>query len=467
MSAEWHYSNGGQQRFGPVPEDQLRALIAQGRVRSEHLVWKNGLASWTRVDASQLRAALPRGGVPTSQAQASQPHARSSNRPWIGIAIAAAVLVAISITAAIVIPLLARKPAPQAASQVPTQPVGAPMSSNSSAAPRQAPVSLSNGASTAGAGVLRIEKRSIVDKNDKLDIDVTYPHTGIAAIDDEIEAWARGEVENIRKAHADPDSPKGSGWSLGIGYTVERNDEKLVAFVFGESSYTGGAHGGSRDITFNYLMPDGYRVDIPHILDAKGLALVSALAIADLKRQSHANDDSLPDEMIENGAGPEWKNFATFTWLPDELHVFFAPYQVGPYASGPQEVHIPLAKLQGLIRADWRAPPPQQVQASLQASPQNPTSQPTANPSPSFDCTKAATFIEKEICRDPTLAKLDSALSRNWTAMNAANIGSAKRDLLVTEKIWLSSRDQCVDNACLRTAYRKRIDAICDYPVLV
>ena len=168
--------------------------------------------------------------------------------------------------------------------------------------------------------------------------------------------------------------------------------------------------------------------------------------------------------MIEDGAGPKWQNFSAFTWLPGELHVFFAPYQVGPYSAGQQEVRIPLAKLQGLIRPDWRAPPPQQAQASPSAQP---ISQSAASPLPSFDCTKAATFIEKEICRDPALAKLDAALSQNWTAMNAANIGSsAKHDLLVTQRVWLSSRDQCTDNTCLRAAYRKRIDAICDYPVI-
>lgn len=476
MSAQWYYSNDRHQQSGPVPEDQLRALIAQGRVRPEHLIWKDGLASWARVDASELRAYLPRVDASAPKAQTSQPQPRKSNRPWIGIAIGVTVLIVLAIMAAIVLPLLAHKPTLQATGPAPAQPVSAPdspsfESSNTSPAPQVVPNQISNKAASADIGALKIEKRSIIDKNDKLDINVNYPHTGIASIDNEIETWARGEIENIRKEQVGSAVANGSGWSLEIGYTVERNDEKIVAFNLGESSYTGGAHGYTRATTFNYLMPDGHRVELPDILDTKALAIVSTLAIADLKRQSHENDDSLSDDMIESGAGPDWKNFSAFIWLPTELHIYFAPYQVGPYSAGPQEVHIPLTKLQGLIRADWRAPLPPTSQASQPAPSQPMLSQaaqpqPVASPSPSFDCTKATTFIEKEVCRDPVLAGLDAALSKDWKIVYEANVGDAKQDLLVAQRAWLAERNQCTDNTCLRAVYRKRIGAICAHTVI-
>lgn len=469
MSAQWYYSNDGQQQSGPVPEDQLRALIAQGRVKPEHLIWKDGLASWTRVDASELRAALPRSGAsaPQPKASPSQPHKSSS--PWIGIAIAVAALVVLAIAAIMAIPKLVRKSTPQIAVQASSQAAveapspSAPAALISPQVPNQASGQTSGGMSVASTSGLKIEKRSIVDKSDKLDIRVDYPHTGIATIDNEIEAWARGEIEKTRKEYSDPDALHGSGWNLGINYIVERNDNILIAFVMDEASYTGGAHGFAHDVTFNYLMPDGHRVDLPDILDSKGLAVVSALAIADLKHQSQANDYGLPDDMIQAGAGPDWKNFRAFTVLPTELHLYFAPYQVGPYVSGPQEVHIPISKLQGLIRSDWRTP--REAPATQLASSPAASSQSSASESPSFDCTKAGTFVEKEICGDPVLAKLDAALSKNWSAMNAANIGDAKRDLLLTQRAWMTERNQCADSACLQAVYRKRIDAICAYPV--
>ena len=51
--------------------------------------------------------------------------------------------------------------------------------------------------------------------------------------------------------------------------------------------------------------------------------------------------------------------------------------------------------------------------------------------------------------------------------MLAANIGSgAKKDLKATQKKWLQERNRCQSNQCLADSYKKRIDEICDYPVI-
>jgi uncharacterized protein len=34
------------------------------------------------------------------------------------------------------------------------------------------------------------------------------------------------------------------------------------------------------------------------------------------------------------------------------------------------------------------------------------------------------------------------------------------------QKAWLGARNKCTDYACIEQAYRKRIDAICEVPVL-
>jgi uncharacterized protein len=85
----------------------------------------------------------------------------------------------------------------------------------------------------------------------------------------------------------------------------------------------------------------------------------------------------------------------------------------------------------------------------------------------SFDCTKAATFVEKEICNDPILGKLDDALGANYKQMLSSNIGSgAAKDLKATQKAWLTIRNKCSTKQCVVDAYRKRVDDICDYPVI-
>lgn len=86
---------------------------------------------------------------------------------------------------------------------------------------------------------------------------------------------------------------------------------------------------------------------------------------------------------------------------------------------------------------------------------------------PSFDCAKASTMAEKAICTDPLLGKLDGALAENYKFMLASNIDDwAKSDLKAKQRIWLAERNKCTENQCLVSSYRKRMDEICEYPVL-
>lgn len=90
-----------------------------------------------------------------------------------------------------------------------------------------------------------------------------------------------------------------------------------------------------------------------------------------------------------------------------------------------------------------------------------------ANLKPSFDCAKAATAVEKMICSDALIGKLDGALASNYKTMIAADIGAdAIEALKSTQKEWMASRNNCADNQCLINAYKARIDEVCEYPVL-
>lgn len=86
---------------------------------------------------------------------------------------------------------------------------------------------------------------------------------------------------------------------------------------------------------------------------------------------------------------------------------------------------------------------------------------------PSFDCGKASTFVEKSICSVNVLGNLDGAMAENYKYMKASDIGDgAKSDLTSTQKQWMLERNKCTSIECVETAYRKRIDEICEYPVI-
>lgn len=57
----WFYASEGQQQ-GPYPETQFRGLIAQGIVRSDTLVWTDGMAGWQK--AAEVPGLMPGSGTP-------------------------------------------------------------------------------------------------------------------------------------------------------------------------------------------------------------------------------------------------------------------------------------------------------------------------------------------------------------------------------------------------------------------
>ena len=69
-SRSWFYAANGQQQ-GPFPEEQFRDLIARGTVRSDTLVWSDGMAGWQKAAEIPGLMSMPPG--PPSFAQAGGP----------------------------------------------------------------------------------------------------------------------------------------------------------------------------------------------------------------------------------------------------------------------------------------------------------------------------------------------------------------------------------------------------------
>jgi len=75
---------------------------------------------------------------------------------------------------------------------------------------------------------------------------------------------------------------------------------------------------------------------------------------------------------------------------------------------------------------------------------------------PSFDCAKATTTIEKMICADAELSRLDLELGRLYEI--ALKQAPKPERLLKQQRTWLKERDRCADVAGLRLTYQDRID---------
>jgi len=71
VAAEWYYAKG-QQKVGPLTNEQLRQLAASGQLRPTDMVWKQGMAKWT--PAGQVKGLFH--AAPGATGTASPPHAK-------------------------------------------------------------------------------------------------------------------------------------------------------------------------------------------------------------------------------------------------------------------------------------------------------------------------------------------------------------------------------------------------------
>lgn len=66
MEKNWYYSADGQDKKGPLPESELKQLLAGGQVPAGTLVWSEGMANWA--PASSIASLLQSVATPADKA---------------------------------------------------------------------------------------------------------------------------------------------------------------------------------------------------------------------------------------------------------------------------------------------------------------------------------------------------------------------------------------------------------------
>ncbi|WP_156966190.1 lysozyme inhibitor LprI family protein [Paraburkholderia bannensis] len=75
----------------------------------------------------------------------------------------------------------------------------------------------------------------------------------------------------------------------------------------------------------------------------------------------------------------------------------------------------------------------------------------------SFDCSKAVSATDRQICASPELQKLDEQISVLFRQHTAGSDADAWR---TDQRAWLRKRDQCSDTSCLQGAYHERVTVL-------
>jgi uncharacterized protein YecT (DUF1311 family) len=286
-----------------------------------------------------------------------------------------------------------------------------------------------------------VTDKATVRKSKLLEVAVHYPVTGRPAIDKLLAGYAQARMAEVTAEDAASDP--GHTYSVHLAYRVTRNDDKFFAVFFTGDEYMGGAHPNPFEESFVFLMPDGARVFLPELVDgARGMSSLSTLAIADLTKRFLAKpDDAMTTaDWIKTGTTPAQLAQIAFEWNPDALVLHFGAYAVAPYAAGRQEVRLPMTAIAGIVRPDPRAP------------------------APSFACAKAASAIEKAVCTDAALARLDRQVAEAYARKRDTDFNpKARLATLKEQRAWLKARDQgCAkaDAVCLSKSYQSRMTAL-------
>jgi|SRR5687767_112651 len=210
--------------------------------------------------------------------------------------------------------------------------------------------------------------RSVKENNKKLmyEIDAQYPQfTGgnnpnLEKFNQLARVFVVKRVADFKKDMApeegDEPRPEGSmGSDLGIGYTINLAQDDLISVQFDVGSYyQGAAHPNSYTETLNYDLKNGKQLRLADLFKpgSKYLQTLSTLCTADLKKQWKEKNAEVIEDMLKDGSSPTAKNYESWTITKRGLGINFDPYQVAPYAAGPQFVMVPYSALKDLIKSD-------------------------------------------------------------------------------------------------------------------
>lgn len=215
-------------------------------------------------------------------------------------------------------------------------------------------------------GGVEIAGKQIKENNKKLqyEIEVEYPQiTGssspaVEKFNQQAKAIVTDELRVFRSAmaeDADEELETTTGSDLGIGYTVAIARDDLISIDFGVGGYyRGAAHPNTHSRVLNFDLKNGKPLRLADLFkpDAKYLQIISDFCVKDLQKQSKANDNMLDDESIRTGAGPNPRNYQSWTITRKGLGINFDAYQVGPYVAGPQFVVVPYSAIKDAIKPD-------------------------------------------------------------------------------------------------------------------
>lgn len=199
------------------------------------------------------------------------------------------------------------------------------------------------------------------DPNKQFRIDIAYPELyGLpsAALDAKVNAEIKADLDALALSfRKDAESVLAEGAPetesyLSVDYAVLYHDEHLLSLRFDIGTYSSGAaHPDQNVTTLLYDLDHGEAVPLATVFKPSSDYL-SFLANYTAK-DSELAKVRFPGNA-HGGLDPKEENFKNYLVTKEGLLILFDPYQIAPYAAGPQKLLIPWKELTSILSPDPR-----------------------------------------------------------------------------------------------------------------
>ncbi|WP_448518685.1 DUF3298 domain-containing protein [Rhodoflexus sp.] len=148
----------------------------------------------------------------------------------------------------------------------------------------------------------------------------------------------------------------GKNTSLYINYQPGIITDDFIAIQFAFDSFYGGAHGMQYFHQVNFDVGNKKFLELPDLFNPESDYINQIAKYCQNDLLSRLEEIGSDSARVLAGLEPNIDNFKDFELTSQGLKIYFAPYQVAPYASGPQEVKIPYAVLDKVLLANgiWK-----------------------------------------------------------------------------------------------------------------
>jgi hypothetical protein len=150
------------------------------------------------------------------------------------------------------------------------------------------------------------------------------------------------------------------GFDQGRKYALELDFEvsespKTLSYVYTIYADTLGAHPNGYYRTFTFDKSTGKEISLNDLFTGSYLQRLSEISRQELPGIISAKTGYEANlEYIEMGTTANIENFQNFALQGNNLVLIFPPYQVGPYALGPQFLEIPLTEISDILIPAYR-----------------------------------------------------------------------------------------------------------------